>query len=94
MVASQLELLYAMLACGKEAMMAGDTARSATIVGLNHDLRRKRSFVLLEWDDDAEKHLSLPVPFGCSLENLPGEAEKAVREVSAETAALKIHAAD
>lgn len=64
--------------------------KSATIVGLNHDLRGKKSYVQLVWDDEADKRLSLPVPFGCSLEDLPAEADKAVRALSAETAALMI----
>ena len=64
--------------------------KSATIVGLNHDLRGKKSYVQLVWDDEADKRLSLPVPFGCSLEDLPAEADKAVRALSAETAALVI----
>jgi len=68
--------------------------KAATIVGLNHDLKGQRSFVLIEWDDNAQKHLSLPVPFGCGLDDLAREAETAVRELSAETAALKIRSAD
>ncbi|GLQ09828.1 hypothetical protein GCM10007913_17600 [Devosia yakushimensis] len=63
---------------------------AATIVGINHDFRTKKSHVLLVWDDEPDKRLSLPVPFGCSLEDLPGEADKAVRALSAETAALVI----
>jgi hypothetical protein len=74
-----------------EAVMTG---KAATIVGLNHDLKGKRSFVPIEWDDNAEKHLSLPVPFGCGLDDLPREPEKAVRELAAEAAALQIQPAD
>lgn len=44
---------------------------SVSIVGLSHDLRLKKSFVRLVWDDEADKSLSLPVPFGCSLEDCP-----------------------
>ncbi|UXN73020.1 hypothetical protein N8D56_18535 [Devosia sp. A8/3-2] len=65
-------------------------AASATIVGLNHDLRGKKSYVQLVWDDEADKRLSLPVPFGCSFEDLPVETAKAVQALSAETAALVI----
>lgn len=68
-------------------------AKSATIVGLNHDLRGKKSYVQLVWDDEADKRLSLPVPFGCSFEDLPGETEKAVRALSAETGTLVIRSA-
>lgn len=65
-------------------------AASATIVGINHDFRTQKSHVLLVWDDEPDKRLSLPVPFGCSIEDLPAEAEKAVKALSAETAALVI----
>ncbi|KFC69978.1 hypothetical protein FF80_01179 [Devosia sp. LC5] len=65
-------------------------AATATIVGINHDFRTKKSHVLLVWDDEADKRLSLPVPFGCSFEDLPAETDKAVRALSAETAALVI----
>jgi len=60
------------------------------IVGLNHDLDRQRSFVVLVWEDDPEKRLSLPVRFGCELGELAGEAEKAVRDLSVELASLRI----
>lgn len=66
------------------------TEHSASIVGLSHDLRLKKSFVRVVWDDEADKSLSLPVPFGCSLEDLPAEAEKAVRALSVETAGLVV----
>lgn len=68
--------------------------KSATIVGLNHDLRGKKSYVQLVWDDEADKRLSLPVPFGCKFEDLPAETEKAVKALSAETAALAIKSAE
>lgn len=74
--------------------MTDTKAASATIVGLNHDLKSRRSFVLIEWDDNAEKHFSLPVPFGCSLDDLPRETAKAVRGLSVETASLNIRSAD
>ena len=63
---------------------------TTTIVGLNHDLRGKKSYVQLVWDDEADKRLSLPVPFGCSFADLPAETDKALRALSAETAALVI----
>ena len=49
---------------------------TATIVGLNHDLRAKKSYVQLVWDDEADKRLSLPVPFGCSFADLPAETDR------------------
>jgi hypothetical protein len=66
--------------------MAGAASTSATIAGLNHDLKAKRSIVILVWDDDPERRLFLPVKFGCSFGDLPAEAERALRDVSAETA--------
>ena len=93
MVASWVELLYGSFH-GAETMMANDKARRATVIGLSHDLRSKRSFVVLEWDDNVEKRLSLRVPFGCGPEELPNEAQRAVRELSAETTDLIIYCAD
>jgi len=74
--------------------MATENPPSATIVGLNHDLKGKHSYVVLVWDDVPDKHLSLPVPFGCTLSDLPAEADKALRALSAETATLVLHSAD
>ena len=71
--------------------MAKTTTSTATIAGLNHDLKGRRSFVLLTWDDNAEKRLSLPVPFGCSMDDLPEAAEKALRELAHEAASLRLH---
>jgi hypothetical protein len=66
---------------------------TATIAGLNHDLVSKRSTVVLVWDDEADKRLHLPVPFGCALADLPAEADKALRELAAETAVLTLRSA-
>jgi hypothetical protein len=52
---------------------------------------RKRSLVTLMWDDDPEKAVSLPVPFGCSLDRVQAEAETALRGLSAETATIAIN---
>jgi hypothetical protein len=68
-------------------------AKSVTIVSLTHDLIRKRSFAAMVWDGDAEKALSLPVAFGCSLEAVRTEAEKAMRELSAETSTIAVNLA-
>ncbi|PSJ55592.1 hypothetical protein [Pseudaminobacter soli (ex Li et al. 2025)] len=65
--------------------------KSATIVGLNHDLKNKRSFVQLVWDDESDKHLSLAVRFGCSLDDLPSEAAKAVAELVSEVSSLRLN---
>ena len=55
-----------------------------TIEGLNCDLLKKRSIVMLKWDDDPEKRLGLVVPFDCTVDNLRAEAEKAVRALAKE----------
>ena len=47
----------------------------------------------LVWDDDPEKRVALPVPFGCGLDAVRAEAEKAMRELSAETAAITVNEA-
>ena len=65
-------------------------SKSMTIAALTHDLIRKRSIVALVWDDDPEKQVALPVPFGCALDRVQAEAEKAVRALSAETAAIVV----
>jgi hypothetical protein len=66
---------------------------SVTVAALTHDLMRKRSIVTLVWDDDPEKRVALPVPFGCGLDRVQAEAEKAVRALSAETAAIAVKSA-
>jgi hypothetical protein len=66
-------------------------ANSVTIAALTHDIAQKRSVVTLVWDGDPERRVGLPVPFGCSLERLQAEAEKAMRELSAETATVAIN---
>ncbi|WP_375466367.1 hypothetical protein [uncultured Methylobacterium sp.] len=63
---------------------------TVTVVALSHDLRRKRSIVSLAWTDDPEKNVALPVPFGCALDQVRDEAEKALRVLSAETASLAV----
>jgi hypothetical protein len=62
-------------------------------LALTHDLMRKRSLVTLVWDDDSEKRVGLPVPFGCSLDDERTEAEKALRALSADTATLSVNTA-
>jgi hypothetical protein len=54
------------------------------IDGLNRDPLKKRSIVMLKWEDDPEKRLGLLVPFDCTLDNLRTEAEKAVRALAKE----------
>ena len=64
---------------------------SVTVAALTHDLVRKRSFATLAWDADPEKMVSLPVSFGCSLDIVQAEAERALRELSAETKTLVVN---
>ena len=64
---------------------------SVTVAALTHDLTRKRSLVTLVWDDDPEKRVALPVPFGCTLDKIQAEAERALRDLSAETAIISIN---
>ena len=56
---------------------------SMSVAALTHDLLRKRSIVMLVWDDDPEKMLALPVSFGCGLDRVKYEAEQAVRDLTA-----------
>ena len=65
--------------------------KSMTVAALTHDLVRKRSIVTVIWDHDAEKRVALPVPFGCELNSVRAEAEKAVRELSSEMVAISVN---
>jgi hypothetical protein len=60
------------------------------ITGLYHDTARKRSFVHVRWEDDAEKTLGLIVPFGCSLDSARDEAAKAVKVLAADLASATV----
>jgi hypothetical protein len=60
------------------------------ITGLFHDTGRKRSFVSIQWQDDPEKRLSLLVPFGCKLDELKAETEKAVKALAKEIEAATV----
>ena len=55
------------------------SANSVTVAALTHELLRKRSIATLVWDGDPEKRVALPVPFGCGLDRVQAEAEKALR---------------
>lgn len=57
---------------------------SLKITGLHRDILKNRSYVTVQWENDAEKRLGLPVPFDCTLENLKAETEKAVRALANE----------
>ena len=66
---------------------------SVIVAALTHDLLRERSIVTLVWDDDPEKRVALPVPFGCGLDLIQVEAERAIRALSAETATIAVKSA-
>jgi hypothetical protein len=55
---------------------------SVVITGLFHDLIKKQSSVSVVWGNDPEKRMGLPVPYGCPLDDLQAEAERAMRELS------------
>jgi hypothetical protein len=50
--------------------------------GLFCDLTLTRSTIPVVWGNDPDKRMGLPVPYGCSLDELQAEAEKAMRELS------------
>jgi hypothetical protein len=58
--------------------------KNLQIVGLFHDTGRKLSFVTVQWQDDPEKQLGLAVPFGCQLDDLKAESEKAIKALAKE----------
>jgi hypothetical protein len=60
------------------------------ITGLFHDTSRKRSIVSIQWQDDPEKRLGLVIPFGCTLDELKEETEKAVRALAKEIEAATV----
>ena len=68
----------------------GTSSGGITIAALTHDFIRQRSTVTLIWDADPEKSVALFVPFRCGLDEVRGEAEKALREFSAEIAAIPV----
>ena len=70
--------------------MADHSQASVTITGLFHDLLLKRSSVSVVWGDDPDKRMNLPIPYGCSLDDLQAEAEKAMRELSDVTATIAV----
>ncbi|MBV8851490.1 MAG: hypothetical protein JOZ16_18100 [Methylobacteriaceae bacterium] len=70
--------------------MTDNASSGVTVIALTHDLARKRSVVTMVWDEDSEKKVGLPVPFGCSLGDLQSEAEKALRALSAEIATISV----
>ncbi len=62
---------------------------SVIVICVFHHLTLKRS-VSLVWKEDPEKRLGLHVPFGCKLDQLQVEAQKALRELSNVTAKIAV----
>lgn len=60
------------------------------ITGLHRDVLRKRSFVTVVWENDPEKHLGLPVPHDCTLDQLKGETEKSLRALTEDLASATV----
>ena len=71
----------------------GTPSGGITIAALTHDFLRKRSTVTLVWDAEPEKSVVLFVPFRCDLDEIRGEAEKALRELSVEIADIPVNEA-
>ncbi len=61
------------------------------ITSLVHDVVAGKSHVGLVWESNPSQALGLEVPFGCSLEQLPVEAERAVRALSIELASIAVN---
>jgi hypothetical protein len=55
-----------------------------TIVSITHDLTQKRSFVMVLWDKNPDKRLSLPVPFDLRIEDLIPATKIALQELKTE----------
>jgi len=68
-------------------------AKPIVIAGLYHDLVSRRSLVTLAWDGVNDKRLTLNVPFGCTLADLPKEAERALREFASDIATASVKGA-
>jgi hypothetical protein len=73
--------------------MTADRPPGVTVTGLFHDLVNKRSSVSVVWDNEPEKRLSLPVTYGCTLDDVQAEAEKAVRALASEIATISVNPA-
>ncbi len=62
-----------------------------TLVGVTHEFEKKRSLAILVWNDDPEKKISVPIPFGCPFDSTRQEAEKAVRDLANEMMTIAVH---
>jgi hypothetical protein len=73
--------------------MTAERSSGVTVTGLFRDFVNKRSSVSVVWDNEPEKRLSLLVTFGCTLDDVQAEAEKAVRALASEIATISINPA-
>ncbi len=49
--------------------------------------------VTVVWENEKNKRLILPIPFGCAIENARDEAEKAIRNLAVEMGSISVKAA-
>jgi hypothetical protein len=42
------------------------------------------------WENEKDKRVVLPVPFGCAIEHARGEAEKAIRDLAVEMGSISV----
>lgn len=45
------------------------------------------------WENEKDKRLVLPVPFGCAIYDLRDEAEKAIRNLASEIGSISVKSA-
>ena len=45
------------------------------------------------WENEKDKRLVLPVPFGCAIEDARDEAEKAIRDLAVEIGSISVKSA-
>jgi hypothetical protein len=70
--------------------MPSPAPEHVNIAGLYHDLVARQSFVTVVWEGSPDRRLVLPVPFGCTLENLEAEATKTVRSLATEISTIEV----
>jgi hypothetical protein len=71
----------------------GKKPETVTITRLTHDMRLKRSWVTMVWDEPPDRHIGLEVPFGTAVADIHKEAEAAVRKFASEFSVTVVRAA-
>ena len=56
-------------------------------------LTRFQSVLTVVWENEKDKRLVLPVPFGCAIEDARDEAEKAIRDLAVEIGSISVKSA-